>query len=86
MIWQAIAEWFVMVLGWVTSQLPALPTPPAVLYDGAGSLNTLMGQVNGLCHWVDLSWAATGFQIVIGVWAVGLLIRVVRIFAGFFIG
>ena len=86
MIFGAMAQWLGAVLGWVFTQVPGLPTPPAMLWDGVGQIGDLMALVNGFCGWVDFDLAKQAFGVVLGVWVAGFVLRVVRVLLGFFIG
>jgi hypothetical protein len=85
MLLQAFFGWIGSILAWVYGFV-VLPLPPAFIGEGADQLALIVRQSAALCRFVDFTMWPDAIKVVLNVYVASLLIRVLRVAFGFFVG
>lgn len=80
-----IIEWLITVavnfVGWIGSLFPTIEIP-GWLSGLDGSVNGWFSQWDGVGVWVDWKFISTVVAVVLSVWAIGFVIKLVRVILG----
>lgn len=80
-----ITEWLMSIgagmSGWIASLFPTDWEPPEFLAELDTMVNDVIGTVDGLAVWADWGFILSVVVLVLGVWVIGLTVKVGRAIA-----